>query len=409
MDPDATYKSILSHAIMVEELMHWLVADWHGMHALVDALDFSTLTRMHEQSVSAAGAALRRHSNDMVWRVHLRGRGEDDAPASSGRTGRTASPPGGDGVEPETSGDDTEPEASGPWLYLVVMLEFQSTVDYLMPLRIRNYVDRFHMEQWRGRRFRSTDRLAPVLPIVLYIGNARWTAAARVIDLVTPEAAQAGGGESGAPWRADPRFAGDGYVLLDSLRVRPEDLSHDNAAALLAGLENPSDETHAGLLAALHQRLRAPELRGLKRIMLAWAAWQARRRLGLELEVEDMAQADRLEDYGDVEAYFAARIQARKEEHREEGREAGREEGREEGRAEGRVVGRRESLRRHAVMKFDAETAARLGTMLEDVTDQEAFDDVLAALLECGTPSELLARAAEARRGANGRTSPADC
>ena len=57
MDPDATYKSILSYAIMVEELMHWLVADRHGMHALVDALDFSTLTRMHEQSVSDAGAA----------------------------------------------------------------------------------------------------------------------------------------------------------------------------------------------------------------------------------------------------------------------------------------------------------------------------------------------------------------
>ena len=56
MDPDATYKSILSYAIMVEELMHWLVADRHGMHALVDALDFSTLTRMHEQSVSDAGA-----------------------------------------------------------------------------------------------------------------------------------------------------------------------------------------------------------------------------------------------------------------------------------------------------------------------------------------------------------------
>ena len=141
---------------------------------------------------------------------------------------------------------------------------------------------------------------------------------------MTPQATQTGGTESGAPWRADPRFAGDGYVLLDSLRVRPEDLRHDNAAALLAGLENPSDETYAGLLAALQQRLRAPEFRGLKKILLAWAAWQARRRLGLELEVEDMMEADRLEDYGDVEAYFAARIQARKAEHRDEGREAGR-------------------------------------------------------------------------------------
>ena len=398
MDPDATYKSILSYAIMVEEMMHWLVADRHGMHALVDALDFSTLTRMHEQSVSDAGAALHRHSNDMVWRVNLRERGENDADAPGGRADRTASPPGDEGAQPE---------ASGPWLYLVVMLEFQSTVDYLMPLRIRNYVDNFYMEHWRGRRFRSTDRLAPVLPIVLYVGNARWTAARRVIDLVTPQATQTGGTESGAPWRADPRFAGDGYVLLDSLRVRPEDLRHDNAAALLAGLENPSDETYAGLLAALQQRLRAPEFRGLKKILLAWAAWQARRRLGLELEVEDMMEADRLEDYGDVEAYFAARIQARKEEHRAEGREAGREAGREEG----RVVGQRESLRRHAAMKFDAETGTRLGAVLEGVTDQAAFDGVLAALIECDTPSELLARATEARRRTNERNAnaPADC
>ena len=181
MEPDATYKHILSHAIMVEELLRWLVAERHGMHALVDALDFSTLARMHEQSVSAGATALHRHSNDMVWRVHLRGRGEDDAPAPAGHTGRSAAPPDGDGAEPE---------ASGPWLYLVVMLEFQSTVDYLMPLRIRNYVDNFYMEQWRGRRFRCTDRLAPVLPIVLYVGNARWTAARRVIDLVTPQATQ---------------------------------------------------------------------------------------------------------------------------------------------------------------------------------------------------------------------------
>ena len=121
-----------------------------------------------------------------------------------------------------------------------------------------------------------------------------------------------------------------------------------------------------------------------------------------------MMEADRLEDYGDVEAYFAARIQARKEEHRgraeppqqRPGLEEGREAGREAGRAEGHVVGQRESLRRHAAMKFDSETAARLGAVLEGVTDQAAFDGVLAALIECDTPSELLARATARRGGA---------
>ena len=139
--------------------------------------------------------------------------------------------------------------------------------------------------------------------------------------------------------------------------------------------------------------------------MLAWAAWQAKRRLGLELEVAEMAEAVRLEDYDDADAYFAARIQARQEELRAEGRD----EGRETGRAEGRVVGQRESMRKHAAMKFDADTAARLGAVLEGVTDQEGFDDVLGALIECDTPSELLKRAAEVRRRTKGRNSPAGC
>ena len=167
MDPDATYKRILSFAFMVEELMRWLVADRHGMHALVDALDLSTLTRMHEQSVTAGAGRCTVTATTWCGGC-ICASAARRIQSHPGQTDRTASPRRGDGAQPESS---------GPWLYLVVMLEFQSTVDYLMPLRIRNYADNFHMEQWRGRRFRSTDRLAPVLPIVLYIGKLRWTAA----------------------------------------------------------------------------------------------------------------------------------------------------------------------------------------------------------------------------------------
>ena len=235
-----------------------------------------------------------------------------------------------------------------------------------------------------------------MLPIVLYIGKPRWTAARRVIDLVTPGAAPTGGGESGARWRADPRFAGDGYVLLDSHRVGPEDLRHDNAAALLAGLENPSPTTLPELVGAVCRRLRAPELRELRDVMLAWAGWRARQ-AGLRIEDEDMAQVNRMENPDDIEAFYMTRAQIWEEERRAEGR------------AEGRIMGQRESLRRHAAMKFDAQTAARLGAVLEDVTEEAAFDGVLAALLECDTPSELLARAAEPRWRTNGRNLPADC
>ena len=381
MEPDATYKYLYSSALMVEELVSWLVAERHGMHALVEALDFDTLGRVHEQSVTGEGEALRRRSNDMVWRVHLREHGAGDAAVPRARPERAASPAGGDGARPE---------ASGAWLYLVVMLEFQSTVDYLMPLRVRSYVDRFHMEQWRGRRFNATDRLAPVLPIVLYIGRAHWSAAARVIDLVTPQAAGSGRGGAGTMWRADPRFAGDGYLLLDSHRLRPEDLRRDNAAALLAGLENPLPSTLPELVGAVCRRLRAPELRELREAMLSWAGWRAGQ-AGLTMEAEDMAQVNRMENPDDVESFYRTRAQIWEEERRAEGR------------VEGRVEGQRESLRRHAAMKFEAQTADRLGALLEAVTDQEVLDGVLGALVECATPSELLARVEEVRRRGNGR------
>ena len=230
---------------------------------------------------------------------------------------------------------------------------------------------------------------------------------------MTPQATQTGGdGERNAPWRADPRFAGDGYVLLDSLRVRPEDLRHDNAAALLAGLENPSDETYAGAAG----RGVPAEIAGAG---VSGAEEDPARVGGVAVRDDDWgwsngggrhdAQADRLEDYGDVEAYFRTRAQVWEEERRSEGHVEGRVEHRAEGREEGRVVGQRESLRRHAAMKFDSETAARLGAVLEGVTDQEAFDGVLAALLECDTPSDLLERATEVRRRTNGRNAPAGC
>ena len=77
MRPDPTYKTIFGHAFMVEELMRWLVADLHGARELVDALDFSGLLRVHEQSVASGGSALRGYANDMsttsTWSVGAAG------------------------------------------------------------------------------------------------------------------------------------------------------------------------------------------------------------------------------------------------------------------------------------------------------------------------------------------------
>ena len=384
MRSDLTYKIIFGNRFMVEELMRWLAADLHDAAGLVDALDFPGMARTQEQSVTTGAGGQRDYANDIVWQVPIRDRPEDDA-----REG---------------------------WRSLVVMLEFQSTVDYRMALRIRNYVDSFHMERWRGEAFGAESRLAPVLPIVLYNGDTRWTAALRVIDLVTPGASSPGGVVPGVTCRASPLFAGDGYLLLDTLRLGPEDLRRDNAAALLAGLETLELETAEGLLGAFHKRLSAPELEELREVMLAWAMRQARRRLGVELG--DMVELNRLRDPDEIDAHYGERVHAWKEEYRAKGRAEGikqgmervhawKEEYRAEGRAQGRAEGieqgieqglehglaaERELLCRLAARKFGAGTAERLASLLAPISDTDRLVQVGEWIIDCETGERLIAR-----------------
>ena len=385
MRSDLTYKIIFGNRFMVEELMRWLAADLHDAAGLVDALDFPGMARAQEQSVTTGAGGQRDYANDIVWQVPIRDRPlEDDA-----REG---------------------------WRSLVVMLEFQSTVDYRMALRIRNYVDSFHMERWRGEVFGAESRLAPVLPIVLYNGDTRWTAALRVIDLVTPGASSPGGVVPGVTCRASPLFVGDGYLLLDTLRLGPEDLRRDNAAALLAGLETLELETAEGLLGAFHKRLSAPELEELREVMLAWAMRQARRRLGVELG--DMVELNRLRDPDEIDAHYGERVHAWKEEYRAKGRAEGikqgmervhawKEEYRAEGRAQGRAEGieqgieqglehglaaERELLCRLAARKFGAGTAERLASLLAPISDTDRLVQVGEWIIDCETGERLIAR-----------------
>ena len=85
--------------------------------------------------------------------------------------------------------------------------------------------------------------------------------------------------------RGRGKRTGSTKTMLDTLRVAADDLRDDNAAALLAGLENPSLERIAAQMTALRRRLSAHELAALREVMLLWAQQVARRRIGLDLEV----------------------------------------------------------------------------------------------------------------------------
>ena len=105
---DAAYKSLFSHPRMVADLLQGFAArEWS------DDLDFKTLEKLPTDYVSDD---LRQRHGDSVWRLRLQGQGES-------------------------------------WLYLLVMLEFQSTTDPFMAVRMLVYTGLLYQDLIRRGRW----------------------------------------------------------------------------------------------------------------------------------------------------------------------------------------------------------------------------------------------------------------
>ena len=326
---DAAYKGLFSYRRMVEDLLRGFVApEWS------DALDFSTLEKLPAEYVSDD---LRRRHGDMVWRVRFR--------------------------------DET-------WLYLLVMLEFQSTADPYMAVRILVYTALPYQDLIRRGALGDGGRLPPVLPVVVYNGRPRWSAPVEVGDLIAPV------GEALACYQPSQR-----YFLLDEGRWGEDDLPRRNLVSALVGLENSgSAESLSKVLGALSDWLRDSEDDELRRAFVEWIRQVVLpgRFPGAALPVERALEgggamlAESVKEW--TEQWFR--------EGREKGIELGLERGLERGRAEERAL-----LCRQAERKFDAETAARLAGLLDSLTDPERLAEVGDWIIECGTGADLLDRA----------------
>ena len=314
---------------MVEDLLRGFAApEWS------DTLDFSTLEKLPAEYVSDD---LRRRHGDALWRVRFR--------------------------------DET-------WLYLLVMLEFQSTTDPYMAVRILVYTGLLYQDLIRRRALGPDGRLPPVLPVVLYNGRPRWTAPVEVGDLIAPA------GESLVRFQPSQR-----YFLLDEGRWGEDDLPRRNLVSALVGLENSgSAESLSKLLVTLSGWLRGSEDDELRRAFVEWVRQVALpgRFPGAALPVAQV-----LEGGG---AMLAESVKEWTEQWFREGQEKGLEQGREQGLERGRAE-ERALLCRLAARKFDADTAARLAGLLDRLSEPERLAQVGEWIIECSTDAELLDRA----------------
>ena len=316
---DPGYKRLFSQPRMVQDLLRGFAArDWS------EALDFSTLTPVPASFVSDR---LRQRHGDLVWRVGFR----------------------------------------GEWLYLLVLLEFQSTVEPAMAVRVLTYTGLLYEKLIDDGALRRHGKLPPVLPIVIYNGSQPWTASEEVAELI------AFGGEALARYQPSLR-----YYLLDQGRMGGDDLPGRNLVSALIALEtNRVGERVPELLAALFERLRELRNPELTQVFREWVK---------QVLVPRKMQGTALESLPGSEE-VRPMLQELVAEWVAEGRERGLQEGIEQGRGEERKL-----LCRLAARKFTAATAPRMSALLERLRDPERLAEVGDWIIECETEEELLAR-----------------
>lgn len=320
---DTGYKLLFSDPLMVRDLIQGFVDDpW------LRKLDFGTLERVNGQYVTED---MRSREDDVVWRVR--------------------------------SGED--------WLYLYLLIEFQSSDERFMALRMMVYVGLLYQDLIRQKCLEPAGMLPPVLPIVLYNGEPRWRAPTELSALLPR-----------LPGFLASLQPGMRYVLIDEGAYSEQTLERlpQNLAAAIFRLEQPqTPEAVRQIVTELEVSTRNDDYRTARRLVTIWlrAALNRNRKYPMLLpELDDLQEltvmlSQRIEQW--AEAYLAT------------GEQRGLEKGREQGvlRGEARMLGRVLAHRFGVLPAWveqrlseatEAQLAAWSASMLEVDTLSQVFD-----------------------------------
>lgn len=274
---DSGYKQLFSHPDMVRDLLTGFVPG-----AWLHAARFHTLERVNASYVSESDK--QRH-DDMVWRLQV-----------------------------------------GPrWVWVYLLLEFQSQDDPWMAVRMMVYVGLLAQHLIKERQLED-GRLPALIPLVLYNGAPPWKAPTDAGHCFAPSLPGLA--------RFRPRLM---YHLIDEARLQLSPSSDiRNVVEALFRLERstgPSDII--GLIKAAGSLLQAPEQKALRRTLDLWFRRLIRRKMP-ETAEPDLAAIPNLFEGAPMLEDTLERIfkQAHKDglkAGRQEGRQAGYQKGREEG------------------------------------------------------------------------------
>ncbi len=219
------------------------------------------------------------------------------------------------------------------------LIEFQSTVDRFMAVRLMTYIGLLYQDLIRTGQLLENGKLPPVFPLVLYNGKPPWSGATSVQDLIQ----DVPGGLS----RYRPTLT---YLLLDESRHQLQGVPADNLVAAIFRLEQSNEPADVhGVVQQLIEWLKAPEQTLLRR---SFAVWIRRVLLSVRLPSQEMPE---INDLIEVDAMLAERVKEWTHEWEAKGVRKGRKEGMQKG--EAGILLRQMHLK---FGKLDAEVLAKI-------------------------------------------------
>lgn len=232
---DSHYKLLFSHPEMVRDLLIGFVpGDWS------QTAQFDSLERVNASYVSDTD---RQRHEDMVWRLKV-----------------------------------------GPhWVWVYLLLEFQSQPDEWMAVRMMAYVSLLSQHLIKEGQLEQ-GKLPALIPIVLYNGGRSWKSPTNVADCFVPSLPGL------VPFRPQLR-----YHLIDEARLQLSSTPGvRNVASALFQLERsntPTDIAH--LATAVGEALQAPEHQPLRRTVNLWLRRLIRRKMP-DIAAAELDQIDDL-------------------------------------------------------------------------------------------------------------------
>ena len=344
MDNDSIHKFAYRDPTLFADLLRLAVPE------LASELDLAAAKEVSAAHVGQRAGALEQRYGDMTWRVPF-------------KTGALK-----DGTRP----------------YVLVPLEFQSTVDRAMPQRMRSYSTMLRERLIADGTAEREGGLPWLLPIVLYNGSERWTPTGHGAELVAQPSVKA--------WRTLALYQPEDYVLVSLERLLAagggdlRQLPPGNRAAATLRLQLGRTPR------AIEQRLRTEWARfpgtgndAARRVLHTWARALVAGMVEEDGTVPTLPSFEELA--GRKEEEMTTITQARFREWRQN--------------YAARVV-RRERTRNVAMMlrqvaiKFGTQTADSLTAILGTNPSAERMERVGVAIMECDNGAELLARCSEA-------------